>query len=173
MAVGVVDSVVSNSLYTDIAFYLSITAAMVSIATFVVGYTQMRIASAKVRLDLYNKRFNVYLSALGYYQSAWGKVGDFDVKAAEFIKCYRESQFLFSKKDGVYDTLTKIKDYGGVISAKRDLEEDDKATNRSNASALHDKCEDARRAMGDELQVLENQIAKYIDFKVVRGWSAF
>lgn len=68
MAVEAASTVATNPIYADVTFYLSIAAALLSLATFVVGYSQMKIASAKVKLDLYNKRFSVYLAALEYYQ---------------------------------------------------------------------------------------------------------
>lgn len=39
MAADVVSTVVNSPIYTNVTFYLSVIAAMVSIATFVVGYT--------------------------------------------------------------------------------------------------------------------------------------
>ncbi|MEE1868212.1 hypothetical protein [Pseudomonas auratipiscis] len=170
MAVDVVKTVAGDPIYADVTFYLSIAAALVSLATLTVGYTQMKIASAKVKLDLYNKRFNVYLSALEYYQSVWGKNdGELKIKAAEFIKCYRESQFLFSEKDGLYKTLTSIKDAGGVIALYQEMIAEGKQGDAMHS--LHEKSVDAREKMGKAIQILEQQMAKYINFKVVRGWS--
>ena len=158
---------------TDITLYLSIAAALISLATFTVGYSQMKIASAKVKLDLYNKRFNVYLVTLDYYQSAFGKVeGSMRERSVEFIKCYRESQFLFESKDGVFDTLNRIMTNGNIILVC----EDTKAGLQPNISSdtayiLHEKSIDARLNFEKDLLILEGQMAKYIDFRVVRGWK--
>jgi hypothetical protein len=174
MALEAVSTVATNPIYTDVTFYLSIAAALVSLATLTIGYTQMKIASAKVKLDLYNKRFNVYVSALEYYQAMWTQT-DYDLKqkGAEFIKCYRESLFLFSEKDRVHETLTKIKNNGGVVSTYVELKKADSGVNSAgpNMAALHEKSVAARDKIGDDLQILEKQMAKYIDFKVVRGWT--
>lgn len=158
---------------TDITLYLSIAAALISLATFTVGYSQMKIASAKVRLDLYNKRFNVYVATLEYYQSAYGKVeGSMKAKSAEFIKCYRESQFLFNPKDGIFDTLNRIMTSGNLIH----VYEDTKAGRQPHISSdtthlLHEKSIDAYLNFEKDLLILEKQMAKYIDFRVVRGWK--
>jgi len=160
---------------TDITLYLSVAVVLISLATFTVGYSQMKIASAKVKLDLYSKRFNVYLAALEYYQSAYGKLdGGMRAKSVEFIKCYRESQFLFSDKDGVYDTLKRIMISGNQIL----VYEDTKAGLQTNISSeathmLHEKSVEARLSFETDLIALEDQMAKYINFKVVRGWSFF
>jgi hypothetical protein len=170
-AASVVSSAITN---TDITFYISIAAALISVATFTVGYSQMKIASAKVRLDLYNKRFNVYLSALEYYQAMWKQTDDdLKQKGAEFIKCYRESLFLFSTKDGVYETLTKIKNSGSVVSNYENLKQADSGINSHgpNMDILHKKSVEAREKIGNDLQELEKQLEKYINFRVVDGWS--
>jgi hypothetical protein len=168
---SVVSSVITS---TDITFYLSIAAALISLATFTVGYSQMKIASAKVKLDLYNKRFNVYLSALEYYQAMWKQTDDdLKQKGAEFIKCYRESLFLFSTNDGVHEILTRIKNSGGVVSTYENLKQADSGVNSHgpNMDALFKKSVEAREKIGDDLQALEKQLEKYIDFRVVDGWS--
>ncbi|BBV96693.1 hypothetical protein [Pseudomonas monteilii] len=172
MAAEVVNAVASSTVYADVTFFLSITAALVSLATLTVGYTQMKIASAKVRLDLYSKRFNVYLSALRYHQAVWGKE-EFETSESEFVKCYRESKFLFDHKDGIYDTLTKIKNCGGVIRTNNEIQEGNSIINKGSAIAFDDLCDSKRQEMTQELIKLEDQLAKYIDFKVVRGWTAF
>lgn len=173
MVTEAVSAVASNPIYADVTFYLSIAAALVSLATLSVGYTQMKIASAKVKLDLYNKRFNVYISALEYYQAMWKQTDvDLKEKGAEFIKCYRESLFLFSEKDGIHQTLTKIKNNGGIVSTYEEYKRAGHGPHSAgNFDVLQEKSGDARVKIGDDLQVLEKQIAKYIDFKVVRGWS--
>ena len=174
MVAEAVSTVAGNPIYADVTFYLSIAAALVSLATLTVGYTQMKIASAKVKLDLYNKRFNVYLSALEYYQAMWKQTdGDLKEKGAEFIKCYRESLFLFSEKSGVHETLTRIKNSGGIVSTYEELKKADAGINSHgpNIDALHTKSVDARDKIGEDLQNLEKQMAEYTDFKVIRGWT--
>ncbi|MEN5200140.1 hypothetical protein ABE525_13020 [Pseudomonas wadenswilerensis] len=174
MAAEAVSTVATNPNYADVTFYLSIAAALVSLAILTVGYIQMKIASVKVRLDLYSKRFNVYLSALSYHQAVWGKGnGDFYSNQTEFIKCYRESRFLFEKKDGIYDALTKIKNCGGIIGVNHELEEDGRTLSGSNVDVHHERCVEARQNMTKELSKLEEQMAEYIDFKVVSGWTFF
>ena len=160
---------------TLVTVIVSIAAALISLATFTVGYSQMKIASAKVKLDLYNKRFNVYVSALEYYQAMWKQTdGDLKEKGAEFIKCYRESLFLFSEKDGIYETLTKIKNDGAVVSTYEEYKKEGHGVHSiGNFEVLQQKSVEAKQKIGDDLQVLEKQMAKYIDFKVVRGWSLF
>lgn len=154
--------------------------AAVSVATLCIGYatyktarSQMKIASAKVRLDLYNKRFNIYVLALEYYQTYYNKLdGDLRLKGAEFIRHYRESLFLFSEEDGIYETLTNFKNCMGPIEVYRYRVPEDGGMLKAgpNADDAYEKSVTAGLKMGDYLSQLEKQMAKYLDFKVVDGW---
>ncbi|WWW35605.1 hypothetical protein V8017_00195 [Stenotrophomonas rhizophila] len=159
---------------------LSVAAFVVSCATLLVALSQMKIASAKSRLDLYNKRFNIYLAALDYYQAAWGKSDKALEKCKQdFIKSYRESQFLFKASDGVYQTLTAIKDAGASATGLADIikqHEDD-----PNRAVTHQTMmADWRRSRMDSLQSFENslmqlekQLSAYIRFERASGWHPF
>jgi len=46
-------------------------ALFVSGCAFVVAFLQMRIASGKLKLDLYTKRFEIYQAALALYQNVF------------------------------------------------------------------------------------------------------
>ncbi|MDI2112615.1 hypothetical protein [Commensalibacter nepenthis] len=48
---------------------VAISTGFIGIITCVIAYSQMKIASAKVKLDLYERRFNVYMTALSCYQA--------------------------------------------------------------------------------------------------------
>jgi hypothetical protein len=142
--------------------------AVVGVMTLVVGIAQMKIASAKVKLDLYNKRFNVYLATLECYQEIYGKdIVKYELKYDEFVKCYREAQFLFDKKDQIFEALGRIMKHSGdiLVCDKKIRVSDEEA-----AIILNQKREEARLAFGNELMSLEKQLAKYISFKTVTGW---
>ncbi|MBF8731952.1 hypothetical protein IRZ59_16060 [Pseudomonas guariconensis] len=173
MAAEAVSAVMSNPMYAEITFYLSIAAATVGAGTFIVGYSQMRIASAKIKLDLYNKRFAVYAAALEYYQCVWDKREGTKEKAAEFIKGYRESQFLFATSDGIYETLGRIMQNANVVVSSDEIKKqqgEGKPSKGSLAESLHRRAEEARLDLGKDLLLLETQMNDYIDFKVIEGW---
>jgi transcriptional antiterminator len=165
----------SSITIANITLYLSIAAALISGATFTAGYSQMKIASAKVKLDLYNKRFNVYLATLEHYQSAYGKVeGSMKSKSIAFIKCHRESQFLLATNDGIFETLTRIMTNGNAIIVYEDsISNSQPNTSSETRYLLHEKSIDARLNFEKDLLILEKQMAKHIDFSVVRGWTFF
>lgn len=154
---------------------LSIAAFVVSIATFLIALSQMKIASAKARLDLYNKRFNIYIAALDYYQAIWGKSKTpVDECATHFIKAYRESQFLFKSKDGVYDTLTKMKDVGSLAARLEKMIVDaDVDGDKEIASTLRQKRMKSLNTFERDLIELERQLRDYIRFEHTSGWHPF
>lgn len=157
---------------SQITMILSIVGSFVGLLALFVAWSQMKIASAKVKLDLYNKRFNVYLVTLAYYLSSYEKVeGGIEARAFEFIKHYRESQFLFDPKDGVYDTLGRIKNYGSQILAYEDAKSGKlPGLSSETESELHEQSVSAREKFDKDLPILEAQMAKYINFTVIRGW---
>jgi len=88
---------------------ISILTLVVIFFTFVTAYFQVRIASAKVKLDLYERRFNVYMAAsncyLGFYKT---QPEEIDCLTKELIKSWRESQFLFKESDGIRKILEEM-----------------------------------------------------------------
>ena len=159
----------------DKATITLIVSVVTLISTFSVAYAQMKIASAKIKLDLYNKRFAVYVSALEYYQATWGKSPDrMKEKGNQFVKFYRESKFLFEPSDGVYETLGKIKDNGAVISfyeEQKDTNENNFSDDRLCLGELHESSVAAREEFTTNLHELEKQMDKYIQFKTISGWK--
>lgn len=158
----------------QVAMVVSIVGGVVGLIALTVAWSQMKIASAKVKLDLYSKRFNVYLATLEYYQSTYGKIeGAMRAKSVEFVKCYRESQFLFDKDDRIFETLNRIMTHGNQILVYEETQSG--ATNFSQETTymLHEKSIDARLAFEKDLILLEEQLAKYISFKTITGWRMF
>jgi uncharacterized protein (DUF3084 family) len=156
-------------------FIVSMPSVLVSIAILAIAYSQMRIASAKTKLDLYNKRFNVYVTALDYYQEIWNEShSKINEKSIELTKSYRESRFIFDLNDGIYEALGKIQQNGARIHAYKQhkYERENNLTNdRLDLSALHESSVNAGIDFGENLRILENQIEKYIQFKSITGWK--
>ena len=156
---------------------ISITAIAISAVTFLVAYSQMKIASTKIKLDLYHKRFNVFVTALDYYQATIYKSHkEIKEQSIEFVKSYRESQFLFDDNDGIYETLNKILQNGSVIYEyeKHKYERDNNLTrDRFDLGEMHNSSIEARTEFEKNLINLEKQIKRYIEFKSIAGWEFF
>lgn len=158
-----------------ITLIVSIATVLISIATFLVAYSQMKIASAKTKLDLYNKRFAVYVSALDYYLATCNESHDeIKQKGHQFSKFYRESQFLFDPTDGVMETLGKILQNGADIYAYEEYKfrkENNLTEDRLDLSRMHENRTNAAFDFAKNLKNLERQINKYILFKTITGWK--
>ncbi|WP_256201114.1 hypothetical protein [Stenotrophomonas maltophilia] len=148
---------------------------LLSIATILIALSQMKIASSKARLDLYNKRFAIYTTALEYYQALWGKT-DTPIKVCEanMIKAFRESKFLFKSSDGIYETLEKIKDAGAMATGTKERIEKMERETPTDAHAITTSRENRSAALQrfeDNLKTLEQQLEKYLRFNTASGWS--
>jgi hypothetical protein len=83
------------------------------IAAFValIGFYQWRVSRDKLRLDLFNRRFDIYLRVLDYYLSlSKPQTSPEQPKELEpFIKAVRESRFMFPPKSEVYQFLEELR----------------------------------------------------------------
>nr|WP_313216949.1 hypothetical protein [Stenotrophomonas geniculata] len=159
----------------NISFDKDTVTVFLSIATILIALSQMKIASSKARLDLYNKRFAIYTTALEYYQVLWGKSdASLKVSEANMIKAFRESKFLFKKSDGIYGTLEKIKDAGAMATGIKErieiMEKEVSADGRVLTKSRENRSAALQR-FEDNLKTLEQQLEKYLRFKTASGWS--
>ncbi len=155
-------------------FLLGAAALLVSGSVGLVAYLQMRIASAKVKLDLYNKRFAIYAAALDFYLALWNEHDSVAALAPAMTRAYRESQFLFSESDGIYETLGKLQQHG--FKAKHYFEEirEREVPYLGKTTIAYTQRRDRSAELSayeKELKNLERQIAKYLAFTGISGWS--
>lgn len=158
---------------SQVTVIVSVVGGVVGLIALTVAWSQMRIASAKTKLDLYNKRFNVYLAALEYYQYAHSdKRVELKQKAEKLTHAYRETKFLFNSKDGIYETLGKIQKGAGIVRAYDEYRRENKYDmNREGVYATRHR--DALLEMEKDILALEEQLGKYLSFHNVRGWTIF
>lgn len=153
---------------------LGAAALLVSSSVGLVAYSQMRIASAKTKLDLYNKRFAIYVSALDFYQALWNEPDAVLKISAATTRAYRESQFLFDRADGVYETFGKLHQHGFKAKYHHDqIKQIESPPHGRTGDAAYDRQAKSTSltAYEKELRVLETRIAKYLSFTGVSGWA--
>ena len=157
----------------QVATIVSVVGGVVGFIALTVAWSQMRIASAKTKLDLYNKRFSVYLAALEFYQYAYSdSKEDIRGKSNKLTHAYRESKFLFDEKDGIYETLGRIQKGSGVIRAYEEFKQSP-SQSVDGATLLSEKYADTLLSMEGDILALEEQLKKYLSFHNVRGWTVF
>ncbi len=152
--------------------------ATVVIAIYVafIGTAQSRTARAKFRLDLYERRLNIYLSAIDLWQALteWGELPD-EQRAAKrrlFIHAVRESRFLFADNPSVLRTLEEInkrsfKITGFVEELSRWAE-----TNPEGYVIAYNEKEESVVWITEALNRLESKLTPYLAFeeKNIKHW---
>lgn len=116
-----------------------ITTAMSTFAVVVACFA-LWVSAEKLRLDLYNKRFDIYLRTLKFQQALFQKVredGTLAALHADFMIASRESRFLFSSESGVYDQLRRLHEASVAIMREmpKDLPPEYKSEHQEERSA--------------------------------------
>lgn len=96
----------------------------------VIGLNQWKDNREKLRLDLFNRRFDIYLRVLDYYISlsrTQNSTEQLDT-LIPFIKAVRESRFMFPEESGVHEFLeefqtraNEVANYTSSLSILRDM----------------------------------------------------
>ncbi|MFI4986514.1 MAG: hypothetical protein ACHQF3_03655 [Alphaproteobacteria bacterium] len=99
---------------------------LISLVALVIAVLSFFIASERFRLDLYNKRFDIYVRTVKFYQILLkSRENDEDETFAalrkDFILACRESKFLFDPESGVYDLLNRLNMASFEITGSRDM----------------------------------------------------
>lgn len=141
-----------------------ITAAII---TSLVALYQIFIAREKLRLDLYNRRFNVYSNAIRLLQvtetleANQPRSEKFNEAFKEFIISSREGKFLFD--EDVFEVLQKISNTAFAIAGYK---EHCTELNTSIHPSLHfyDESIARQKSLYESVALLERQIEKYLSF---------
>jgi hypothetical protein len=148
------------------SYVSSLLSASIAGMALLVASRQSKTNMAKLRLDLYDKRFAVFENTLAFHQALGGSAESmqtepFKLLHREFTKSFRESQFLFDEDSGVFEIMKKISlDAFKIIAAKvhsRELRGDQAVRMVADGN---DALKSIEKAMGD----LEKAIGPYIRF---------
>jgi hypothetical protein len=133
--------------------------ATLCIAAFVaiIGFNQWRISREKLRLDLFNRRFDIYLRVLDYYGALLKEGGGPTTEqTVSFLKAVRESRFIFPKVSEVHRFLeefwTRANDFF-IDAAKR------------KAGVSVHNATDKFQWLLDAMKTLEEKMEPYMQFE--------
>jgi hypothetical protein len=88
-----------------------ITGVIAAVVAFI-SYKNWRVSRDKLKLDLYNRRFAVYVSALDCIQDVFNTYNpETEKRILLLIRSTRESLFLFDKRDRVFEVLQALREY--------------------------------------------------------------
>lgn len=141
-------------------------ATFLSLVALVVAAFSFFVASERFRLDLYNKRFDIYVRTVKFYQELMKseRNDDDETFAAlrkDFILASRESQFLFSPESGVHDLLSQLNTDSfkitGLKQMPKGLPQDQTMENQRQFS-------EALKRWNSSIEPLEAMMAPYLNY---------
>jgi hypothetical protein len=85
----------------------SIVTAAIAVIVAIITYQQWRTNREKLRLDLYNRRFEIYLRCLDLYRAPVEEksASERDAILSRFVSARLESRFLFPKDSGIQNLM--------------------------------------------------------------------
>lgn len=135
-----------------------------------VAYQQWNTNKNKLRLDLYNRRFEIYSNTITFFQflsslPVGERSDEFKKAHRDFIRSCRESQFLFSDESKVFEILEKIRsDSFKVIGLKENWGD---ISNSGDQEVLSKMVVASNSALADfdtAIKSLEKAMSKYLRF---------
>lgn len=88
-----------------------------------IAYQQLETNRNKLKLDLYNKRFEVYSVSLTFYQELTGSGASKEL-VREFIEKKEAAKFLFSTEPSIYSLLDEMHEKSFKINAVKKNRDD-------------------------------------------------
>lgn len=143
----------------------------ISLVALAVALFSLFVSAEKFRLDLYNKRFDIYIRTVKFYQAMMKQEkGTFDALQADFIIASRESKFLFSPESGVYDLLSRLNNASFTIIGRRSLPE---GIPPEEILKIDKRFTDALDLWNSSMEPLEDLMAPYLNYHYVFPPYAF
>jgi hypothetical protein len=152
---------------TTIPGYLT---AVIAAGVGLISYQNWRVLKAKLKLDLYDRRFAVYVAALDCYQDAFKtSLPQVEERIGLLIRATRESIFLFDPRDGIVVLLGDLREWCQNWSTIRKGEQEPESEQRSSERELSKSLRrsPANDVLRGELFVreLESRMVRYMSFR--------
>jgi len=153
---------------------IAIVTNFIGFAALVVALFALIINEEKFRLDLYNRRFDIYFRTVAFYwalmKSEESKAaGTFEKLRSDFIIASREAKFLFAPDSGVYDLLMRLNKASFEITGLRDLPKDLPPEDKNeNFKRFHE----AMMLWNSNIEQLEDLMSPYLNYHYTSAFSA-
>lgn len=149
----------ANCVETMISTYLPI---IIAIFLGYIAYEQMRTNRNKLKLDLYNKRFDIYSSALKFYQEITAGESSKTTRI-HFIIHKESARFLFSNTPKIYNILDGMHEKSFVIISFKENSSELKNSPDAFTKAMNESNE-ALKWFGGIMPELNKEMGKYLRF---------
>ena len=126
-----------------------------------IAYQQMRTNRDKLKLDLYNKRFEIYSYTLKFNQELMYDELTTDTHR-KFIEFKQASKFLFDPKDGIYNLLEEINKKSFIVIGFR--KNDDKYKETGIYEKAHNEMHESLSWIIEQVEILDIKMSKYLSF---------
>jgi hypothetical protein len=139
----------------------------IALVVVLISFLQWRTNREKLRLDLYQKRFEIYSRLLDFSEalSKWRSLSEIDRQNFKnsFIKALNESSFLFPDKSGVHALLQKFgEDTQYIVNFDSSVFED--ATNEERKSQ-YKAFNDCIRKSDGIIKELKENLRPFLSFE--------
>jgi hypothetical protein len=154
------------SFWTRLALRFAVPAATVLVAAFValITFFQWRTNRQKLRLDLYQHRFEVYLRVLEFHMAVleWQDEANLALLHGPFLKAFCESKFLFPQKSGIHDLLGE---YNGRTARVRASKGRPEFSNQASPAERAQLAED-EKWIRNLVGTLDEKLGPYLNFNL-------
>ncbi len=153
-------------------------ALIISGLALLASFFALVVNAEKLRLDLYNRRFDVFTKTIRVYHALLDlersyRDGSFTELQNTFIISWRESQFLFDGKSGIFELLSQLNDAIFVITGFK--EHGESVFKSGDAEAFMRASNAATRSMNkwnNSTERLEKAMAPYLNFRYISVLSS-
>jgi hypothetical protein len=146
---------------TTLGLAVPVLTVLIGASVALIACYQWKTNREKLRLDLYQRRFEIYLRVLDFHFAIWQQdEPKLDLLHVPFMKAFWESKFLFPEKSGIYDFLddynlrtSRVRVYRSQIPPRSDL------TPEERAQLIKDEI-----WIKDCIGILEEKLGPYLNF---------
>ncbi len=156
------------SFWIDVSLRILTAGAATIVAYYVaqISRRQWQTNQEKLRLDLYQRRFEIYLRVLEYHWALleWKDEPEQFALRGPFVKAFCESRFMFPKGSGIYDFLILFNYHAvRIVNFKSGLEIYGNAFPEERAKLSQQRLEDVNWILGS-IDTLIDKLAPFLNF---------
>lgn len=139
---------------------------VIAVAAVYIAWRQAEIARAKLRLDLFDRRFRVYRGLMDLLDAV-SQETPLDAPLSTFYRETDEKRFLFDSD--IVDYLKEVREKAVklklALQKTAALREHQSGTVESKATDAIDESLDLRAWLEDQIEAAQRKFLKYLDFK--------
>jgi len=130
---------------------------------------QARIARESLRLDLYDRRFAIFISIFDFYEAmiSWTGTPEQKDARAKFFRAYQQSVFLFKSESGIPELLKSLNDAGAKVIGFKEHNDEYRSDPQFWVKEFNKSTEIQTRIFEDGLSKLRAAMQPYLDFSKI------